>query len=309
MNLSIDQMRTLESVGRLGSVSAAARELGRVPSAVLYQMRQLEDAVGVSVFDRSRYRTALTPFGRRLLEQCTPILTDIARVARFCETARLGYESTLTVVFDGLLPVRPLLDAVRAVAEASPDTRVSLFSEYLSGVEERSHRVEADIAVALVPFSAPIGPTFELAEVVSRLVVSASHPLASVAAQSDLLAALSRFTLLTVRGSDPRLGLLPPAFKPAAELRLSDFGAKKEALLAGMGWGWMPEHLITRELADGSLIQLAAPAAGQLLHGGERVFTPTLHLRRVGHAAMAFVKTLGITSAAVREAKELSPID
>jgi DNA-binding transcriptional LysR family regulator len=300
MNLSVDQIKTLESVARLGSVSSAARELGRVPSAILYQMGQLEDAVGLTVFDRTGYRTGLTLFGRRLLEQCAPILTDLARVGRFCETARLGYEPTLSVVFDGLLPVRPFLAAVRAVAASSPDTRVSLFSEYLSGVEELTHKVEADIAVALIPFASAIGSTFALEPVISRLVVAAPHPLASHTAPQDLLTALARHTLLTVRGSDPRLGLLPPGFKPAAELRLSDFAAKKEALLAGMGWGWMPEHLVIDELRGGGLVQLIDPAAhGHAVPSGEHVFSPTLHLRRhghaaTGHAATVFLKTLGI---------------
>ncbi len=295
MNLSVEQIRTLECIARVGSVSAAARELHRVPSAVLYQMRQLEDAVGVDVFDRSGYRTTLTGFGRQLLEQCAGLLTELERVSRFCEVARLGFEPTLAVVFDGLLPVGPLLEAISATALASPDTRVSLFSEYLSGVEERTLSVDADIALALVPFARAVGPSFSLAPVVSRLVASVTHELARSRSNAQLFEVLARHTLLTVRGSDPRLGLLPSGFVPAAELRLSDFAAKKEALLAGMGWGWMPEHLIEGELATGRLVQLS-PAEGSMAGtvAGEHVFTPTLHLRRAGRASSAFLAALGI---------------
>ena len=35
---------------------------------------------------------------------------------------------------------------------------------------------------------------------------------------------------------------------------VNDFNVKKELILAGFGWGGMPEHLITTELANGELI-------------------------------------------------------
>lgn len=37
---------------------------------------------------------------------------------------------------------------------------------------------------------------------------------------------------------------------------VSDFAAKKEIVVAGMGWGGMPEHLITEELESGVLVPL-----------------------------------------------------
>jgi len=293
--LTLDQVRALDAIARLGSVARAAEALGRVGSAVHYQMGQLEDAVGSTVFDRSGYRTGLTPFGRGLLERCRPMLEQVARVGRYCEAARLGFEPTLTVVFDGLLPVAPLLGAVRAVGEASPHTRVSLFSEYLGEVESRAHREEADLALGVVPFQRRLGTTSPLPPLVSVLVVAAGHPL-TAPAPAPLLDRLAGDTLLTVRGSDPRLGILPPGFRPAAELRLSDFSAKREALLAGMGWGWMPNHLVSADLAAGALIHLqAGPPGPGALTTGRHAFAPVLHRHRDnpdGLAASAFVDAL-----------------
>lgn len=40
---------------------------------------------------------------------------------------------------------------------------------------------------------------------------------------------------------------------------VSDFAAKKEIILARMGWGGMPEHLVRNELDTGELIQLQIP--------------------------------------------------
>jgi len=37
---------------------------------------------------------------------------------------------------------------------------------------------------------------------------------------------------------------------------VSDFAAKKEIIVAGMGWGGIPEHIIAEELEQGLLVPL-----------------------------------------------------
>ncbi len=59
--LSPENLGLLEAVARLGSMAAAARELGMVPSALTYRVRQIEDALDVLLFDRSARRAQLTP--------------------------------------------------------------------------------------------------------------------------------------------------------------------------------------------------------------------------------------------------------
>ncbi|MBU7572254.1 MAG: LysR family transcriptional regulator, partial [Hydrogenophaga sp.] len=51
--LSPENLGLLDAVARLGSMAAAARELGMVPSALTYRIRQIEDALDVLLFDRS----------------------------------------------------------------------------------------------------------------------------------------------------------------------------------------------------------------------------------------------------------------
>ncbi|HEX5739307.1 MAG TPA: LysR family transcriptional regulator, partial [Hydrogenophaga sp.] len=59
--LSPENLGLLEAVARLGSMAAASRELGMVPSALTYRVRQIEDALDVLLFDRSARRAVLTP--------------------------------------------------------------------------------------------------------------------------------------------------------------------------------------------------------------------------------------------------------
>jgi DNA-binding transcriptional LysR family regulator len=40
---------------------------------------------------------------------------------------------------------------------------------------------------------------------------------------------------------------------------VTDVAAKKDVILAGMGWGGLPEHVVARELASGALVVLDVP--------------------------------------------------
>lgn len=280
-SITLDQARALDAVARLGSFSKAAAELRRVHTAVIYAVNQLEQAVGLPVVDRSGYRATLTPLGLRVLEYTRRMLEAERELMAFCEGARLGHEPTLTVVYDGLLPARPILAAVRAAVASSPSTRLALYSEFLSDVETRAKAVSATIVLSVVPLESPSAVAIPLAPLPSVLVAKKGHPLTKVRTVTPELLAAHPF--LTVRGSDKRLRMSTSELDKPSAILLSDFQAKRVALLDGMGWGWMPEYMIENELAAGRLVKVRW---GE----GRHVFTPVMHLptRELGPASQAF---------------------
>ena len=66
--LTPEALSMMDMIASTGSFAAAARELGKVPSALTYSVRQLEDALDVLLFDR-RSRQA------RLTAACSPAPT------------------------------------------------------------------------------------------------------------------------------------------------------------------------------------------------------------------------------------------
>lgn len=291
LNLTLEQARTLDAVVRHGSYAKAAAALNKVHTAVVYSLKGLEDAAGVALFDRSGYRTALTPVGQRVLELCRKLLETEGALEALCRGAREGYEPFLKVVFDGLFPVETLLEAVRLVGKAAPATRISLFSEFLQGVDARFESETADAMISLLPPAVPFKARFALAPIPSVLVAHKTHALAKARGRLTL-AELSRHTFLTVHGSDTRLAMSTSALETASVFHLSDFHAKKAALELCMGFGWMPEYLIERELA---LKELIVVAAGD--DRGRHVFRPVLYVRETsleGKACQALVAALGV---------------
>ena len=71
-----------EATARLGSVSAAAEELGRTHGAVSKQLHNLAEALGVTLFEKEGTGLRLTATGRSYAETIGTALDDIARASR-----------------------------------------------------------------------------------------------------------------------------------------------------------------------------------------------------------------------------------
>jgi DNA-binding transcriptional LysR family regulator len=106
-------------------------------------------------------------------------------------------------------------------------------------------------------------------------VAAAGHPLASEPGPlgRDLLREHVQLVLTDksglTRGRDYRV-------MSARTWRLADLGAKHAMLLAGLGWGYMPTHLVTGDIAEGRLVELTL-AAGL---DGARANLPMIILHR-----------------------------
>ena len=88
--LTPEALTMVDVIARTGSFAAAARELGKVPSALTYNVRQLEDALDVLLFDRRSRQATLTPAGQELLDEGRRLLEQIDAVAHATGAAYEG---------------------------------------------------------------------------------------------------------------------------------------------------------------------------------------------------------------------------
>src|ERR1700731_1688357 len=82
----LKNLRAFCAAARQGSFKFAADELCLTPSAVSHQMKELEAALGVGLFERKTRSLELTPVGLHLLEEVEPLLealdSALAQLAR-----------------------------------------------------------------------------------------------------------------------------------------------------------------------------------------------------------------------------------
>ncbi len=249
---TLDQLEVLDAIDRTGSFAAAARVLHRVPSAVSHAVARLEEALGVAVFDRSGHRAVLTGAGRRVLDAGREVLESARRLDLLAVGLQDGWEPSLHVVVDGALPMSPILRALRRfIAEGLP-TRVRLDVEHRKGVIWRWQADDADLMCVLGLEEADGCVVTRLPSLSMVLVVGSSHPLA--ACEAVTRAMLKEHVELLVRDSDPATREGDEAWFGAGHLvHLSDFPTKRQALLDGLGFGWMPRALVADDLQQGTL--------------------------------------------------------
>lgn len=85
MDLSLRQLSTFREVMRSGSISQAARAVGRTQPAVSTMVQTLEDQLGFALFLRQQGKLIPTPEARFFLEECEDILARVERTERTLE--------------------------------------------------------------------------------------------------------------------------------------------------------------------------------------------------------------------------------
>ncbi len=83
-------LRTFEAAGRHLNFTRAADEVGLTPAAVSYQIKDIEDRLGVALFTRTSRRVRLTPAGLVLYRATADALDNLQRAANRARKAARG---------------------------------------------------------------------------------------------------------------------------------------------------------------------------------------------------------------------------
>ena len=254
--LSLDQFRVFAAVVEVGSFSAAARKLNRAQSAITYTVQKLEEQVGAELFDRSGYRPVLSETGRALLPRVRRILEEVDGFRLQAHGIAGGLEPELSLVIDSMFPMGTLTEALAGFQAQFPSVQTRVHVETL-GVAVQA-LLDNAVDLGLVTEFASGFPELErtgLGEVELVPVAAPGHPLAHAeemlvpeALRDHIQLVLTDRSALTA-GKDHGVAAL-------RTWRIADLGAKHAMLLAGLGWGSMPLHMVSDDLGAGRLVQL-----------------------------------------------------
>jgi DNA-binding transcriptional LysR family regulator len=264
--LTPEALAMMDAIARTGSFAAAARELGKVPSALTYNVRQLEDALDVLLFDRSSRQARFTAAGKELLNEGRRLLAEVQAVSNRVRRVATGWETQLTVALDGVLSQVTLFELCEAFyalnpqgiaggATGGPGTRLRLRTEVLAGTWEALVTGEADLAIGVSVEAPPAGVAIEpLGELTFVFAVAPHHPLAALDGPlSD--AELLRHRAVAVADSAHRLSKVTVNLLPGQDvLTVATSQDKIEALLRGMGCAFVPEPMARHHIAAGRLV-------------------------------------------------------
>ncbi|USX13426.1 LysR family transcriptional regulator [Oxalobacteraceae bacterium OTU3CAMAD1] len=263
--MSLDQLRTFIAAAEEGSFSAAGRKLRRAQSVVSTTLANLEQQIGFPLFERTGRYPQLTEAGRALLSQARQAVDSMDAFKARARTLAEGLEPELVVAVDVMFPIATLTAAVQAFHRAFPGTPLRLYVEALGAVLQPLLDGNCKVAVIGSLPDIPDGCASEfLLSVAAVGVVAPSHPLAALPTPIPRAAAAEHVQLVLTDRSSLTAGRNFGVMS-AKTWRLGDLGAKHAFLRAGLGWGYMPLHMVEEELRDGKLVEIrleGQPAIG-----------------------------------------------
>lgn len=256
INVSLDGLEALEAIADHGSFAAAASSLHKAQSAVSYAVQRLEEALGVQVFDRSGHRARFTAAGVALLDEARQVLSRTRRLQALAGQFRSGAEPRLLVVVDGVLPMEPIMAALAALDAEGVPTRVQITTEFLRGVQRRFERIGADLMIVKDYDPDPRLEARPLPDEALVLVAAPGHPVHAAGPHDS--ATLQPFLEISVHDSaDETQGLDTNTVGGGRAFYVSDFHTKRDAILRGLGYGWLPVRRVSDDLAAGLLVEVA----------------------------------------------------
>lgn len=117
-------LRTFEAAARHLNFTRAADEVGLTPAAVSYQIKEIEDQLGVTLFARTSRSIQLTPAGAVLFEAATSALGTLQRAAG--RARRMGRSSNqLRVTVGARFATHWLLPRWPAFKATHPDVELT----------------------------------------------------------------------------------------------------------------------------------------------------------------------------------------
>lgn len=268
MNLSLEAIEVLDAIDRNGSFAGAAHELGKVPSAITYAVRRLEEDLDVLLFDRRKYRAELTGPGRALLDEGRHLLRSADELAARIKRLATGWESELAIACDAIVDFDALWPLITDFDREQAPTRLRFSREVLGGTWDALLSGRADIVIGAPNERPPTGDHIDshpLGEVPLVFVVAPRHPLAA-APEPVAAATIAPHRAIAVGDTSRQLPARSKGILTGQPtLVVPQMADKIEAQRRGLGCGWLPAHLAAPLIARGELV------AKQTANDGEPV--------------------------------------
>ncbi len=259
---TFDQLRVFLTVVETGSFAAAGRRLNRATSVISYAIANLEAQLGLPLFDREATRKPLlTEAGRAVLAEARTVAHGIDALRAKVGGLLGGLEAEVGLVVSVLMPGDRLVDALTAFQDRFPTVALRLNVEALGAVQHQVVTGKAAIGISVELWNQEDDPLEYTAvgEVEMITVASPRHPLA---AADGTVAGLAReHVQLVIADRSPLSKGQEFGVIANRTWRLSDLSSKHTLLIAGIGWGSMPAHMVEADLAAGRLVELRIPEA------------------------------------------------
>lgn len=241
MNVNQEQLIIFKTVIECGSFSAAARQLGKVPSAVSMSIANLEIDLNLNLFQRIGREPVPTSQALTLYEKTEQLLVEMNQWKQHAAALSEGLESELNIVVVSELIHSDWNQYIALLQQEFPTLQINIFS---APQEDAMHM--------LVEQSAQLAVMFEREQLDSgeQFVELKREALVPVAARDFALAqqapvsfeAILHSRQIVVASRDRRIQ--PELLFSKQYWRTDNHHTACSLILQGLGWGVLPLQML-----------------------------------------------------------------
>lgn len=254
--LTSDHIDMLLTVIDKGSFSAAARALGRTPSAVSMAIANLEAELDLVLFDRGTREPTPTAAMAALLPDARAIAERLHALRAHAQHLSEGVEDTLRLGLAAEVDGAPVARALAAVSATYPALAVSIVTAPQDAIVDALHRGAVDLCVGYGGLD--LHPQEQIHALWTETLVAVAtptHPLIAEAAHPEAIEQLSGFRQIVIADPDRPLTDVRPVIGNRT-WKVTDMATAIALVKAGHGWANLPESAIGAHVAARELVPL-----------------------------------------------------
>ncbi len=237
MEWTLERLSQFVAVADHGSMTQAARRLGRAQSAVSMAMGLLEADLGLELFHRVGRSVRLTLAGEVMLQEARALLNQAHALDLRARELSRGQTAKLCVAIDEALPYPPIARLLQELAQQFQALELTLLNGTAAEVAQcvQSGRAELALQFDRGPVDAQFAQRY-VAGVPQMVFVSRSHALARCSAITREELAAHRQLVMHIEGVED-LVISPRIWRSESFYVLADM------LADGIGWGILPRNI------------------------------------------------------------------
>ncbi len=259
MSVSIKKLQLFEATARLGKLTKAADEIALSQSAASQALKELEESLGYSLFERVGRELLITENGQKAL----PKVRQISDILDSLQSKNLDNMSgALRIVASGTIATYLLPKLLAEFIALYPQVKPEIHIGNTQMVIDFLDKGKANIGLIEGPASHQHLQITSWQEDKLEVFCSSNHQLAK-AGKINFKQLCSQPLVLREQGSGTRAIFDAAIEQVGAQINLamelSRQSAIKESVKAGLGLGCLSQLTIAEELKNGSLVTLNSP--------------------------------------------------
>lgn len=268
-HLDLDSIRCFIAAATHSTFRIAARTVALSPSAFSARVRQLEENLGVDLFERTTRTVALTPAGERLLPEAQRVLEQLDRCHRAVvrPIGPVPFTLTLGTRFElGLSWLMPALD------DLNHRRSERTFDIAFGDGPDLLHRAAAGEIDGVISSVRLAGDKFRYALLHEEQYVFVTTPALLAGQSPNDVAWIQDQVLIDAHASLPLFRYLLDSLPPDQEWRfrcverLGTIAAIRRRVLQGRGIAVLPQYFVAHDLATGAMVLLLPDSRPQSDH-------------------------------------------